>query len=462
MLDDKRIQITACNQETLWKKRISGYQRAFSIISITVALCICIILVSHVSADARSMNYRGLTLGDSVAAASDGSLVITGSTDPTDKALYYVYLAKISTGGETIWKKTYEEQGDSVGQSVRQTLDGGYIVAGTRNTLKAGDRIFLLKTDANGTMQWCKTYGRTGGDTGNDVLQTSDGGYIIAGKANSFTNRTNDEIYLVRTDANGSVIWDRTYEGAIQGYGVSVAQACDGGFVICGPCNGSASVCLIKTDAGGNVAWSKAYGKTYSDFGYSAIMAGDGSYLIVGQTRSSDPAQSGMYLIKTDYEGNAIWDRTYGGYDGIAIVQTNEGGYLLGGTADGSDNGLDFYVVKTDAEGSQLWNKTYGGNHSEFLGEIVQSKDGSYVAIGDYLDSNLLKTSACLIKMDSGGNVVWNKTFSESDFKNTGFTIGPISQKTRADLMMIGHISVLTILAVIGTAVVLLKRRKER
>jgi hypothetical protein len=202
--------------------------------------------------------------------------------------------------------KTYGGTDYDVASSVQQTSDGGYIVAGYTYSFGAGgDDIFLIKTYANGNLQWAKTYGGTWDDWARSVRQTSDGGYIVAGFTGSF-GAGGDDIFLIKTDANGNISWAKTYGGTYSDYAYSVQQTSDGGYIVAGYTYsfgaGDYDIFLIKTDANGNVQWAKTYGGTSDDWAFSVQQISDGGYIVAGYTGSF--GVGGAFLVKTDANGN--------------------------------------------------------------------------------------------------------------------------------------------------------------
>jgi len=154
---------------------------------------------------------------------------------------------------------------------------------------------------------WWKTYGGTASDAGRSVQQTSDGGYVIAGRTGSF-GAGDDDVYLIKTSASGDTLWTRSYGGTDSDRGYSVQQTSDGGYIIAGLTEsfgaGQADVYLIKTDASGDTLWTRTYGGTEYDLGCSVQQTADGGYIVAGYTRSYGAGNCDVYLIKTDSLGS--------------------------------------------------------------------------------------------------------------------------------------------------------------
>jgi uncharacterized delta-60 repeat protein len=318
--------------------------------------------------------------------------------------------------------KTYGGTNDDIAYSVQQTSDGGYIVAGITGSFVAGGDIFLIKTDANGNLQWAKTYGGTDDDKAYSVQQTSDGGYIVAGWTRSFGAY---DIFLIKTDANGNIIWAKTYGETYWGEAYSVQQTSDGGYIVAGSTTsftGWDDIFLIKTDANGNVIWAKTYGGTGDDWVYSVQQTSDGGYIVAGWTDSFGTGGYDFILIKTDANGNIIWAKTYGGTNwdfAYSVQQTSDGGYIVAGYTNSFGAGsYDIFLIKTDANGNIQWAKTYGGTDDDKAYSVQQTSDGGYIVAG-YKSYFFAADNIFLIKTDANGNIVWTKTYWGTDWDRT-------------------------------------------
>jgi len=302
-------------------------------------------------------------VGSSVQQTSDGGYIITGWTrsfGPGTPTCKNVYLIKTSASGDTLWTRTCGGTGDDEGGSVQQTTDGGYIITGYTYPPSAwsGD-VYLIKTDSSGDTLWTRTYGGSEHDGGNSVQQTTDGGYIIAGSTFSFGSGTPNyaNVYLIKTDAQGDTLWTRTHGGPGSDHGFSVQQTSDSGYIITGRTfgTGGVDVYLVKTDAQGDTLWTRTYGGPDYEEGYSVQQTADGCYIVVGYTGPYLVGNHAVYLIKTGASGDTIWTRTYGGPgsdQGFSVRQTSDSGYIIAGyTLSFGAGSYDVFLIKTDSNG---------------------------------------------------------------------------------------------------------------
>ena len=322
------------------------------------------------------------------------------------------------------WNKTFGGANSDSGLSVQQTSDGGYIITGGTESYGAGDfDLWLVKTDSAGTQMWSKTFGGADSDSGLSVQQTSDGGYIITGSTGSYGAGLSD-VWLVKTDAIGTQMWNKTFGEANAEYGFSVQQTSDGGYVITGKKyyfdTSRDDLLLIKTDSAGTQMWSKTFGGANSDYGWSVQQTSDGGYIITGGTESDDTGWDDLWLVKTDSAGTQMWSKTFGGADldsGFSVQQTSDGGYIITGKtfSYGVGGGADFWLVKTDSAGTQMWGKTFGGVYPESGSSVQQTSDGGYIITGRTFSYGAGDNDLWLVKTDSTGTQMWNKTFGGAD-----------------------------------------------
>ncbi|MGZ4068139.1 MAG: T9SS type A sorting domain-containing protein, partial [Bacteroidia bacterium] len=252
----------------------------------------------------------------------------------------------------------------------KQTSDGGFIAGGTIgfSSSSNGIDIYLLKLNSLGIKQWSRKYGDSLDDVCSEIIETNDGGYILAGHTSSFGAGGTD-IYLMKLNSNGDTLWTKTYGG---------------------------------TNSEGNTSWKEVIHQT-TDKGY-----------IVGATTTSFGAGAAdAYLIKTDSLGNMQWSKAYGGTGSEVLYDVKEvssGGYVFTSLSTSFSGGInDFYVVRTNTSGDTLWTKTYGGANVEVPGGIEESPDKGFVISGSTKSFGAGNNDAYVVWTDSLGNTGCNQ-----------------------------------------------------
>ncbi len=289
-------------------------------------------------------------------------------------------------------------------------------------------------------LTWEKAYG--GNDDDNDwaysLIQTTDGGYALVGYTCSYGAGGSD-FWVIKLDSQGKKLWDRTYGGSEEDLAFSIIQTTDGGYAVAGVTSskgaGETDFRVIKLDHKGNVIWDKTYGGRHDDWAYSIVQTTDGGYALAGYTESKGAGETDFWVIKLDHEGNVIWDKTFGGSDddeAFSIIQTIDDGYIVSGRTHWSY----FCIIKMDYEGNILWKKiNYEGGPicpAEFL---IQTTDGDYIVGGSTYSKGAGKEDAWIIKLDKQGNLLWDKIFKE----NNNSAIFSIIQTTDGGYIAIGH-----------------------
>jgi hypothetical protein len=329
--------------------------------------------------------------GYSVIETKDGGYVIVGFTKSFGEVKGDVYLIKIDQKGDKMWEKTFGGEELDFGKSVIETKDGGYIIAGTTFSFgSGGDDVYLIKTDSNGRKIWEKTFGGYGFDSGSSVIETTDGGYIVVGKTAPFLSN-NFDVYLIKVDSNGNKVWERTFGGEGYDSGNSVIETKDGGYLIAG---------LTESFGMGKVELPHWLAKESQ------------SLFLLGK--------ADIYLVKTDSKGNKIWEKTFGGFrndSAKCVIETKDGGYIIVGvtTSLGKD-GTDIYLIKTDSLGNRIWEKTFGGKGNDDGRSVIETNDGGYLITGWTESFGKGRWDVYLIKTDSNGRKIWEKTFGGRKF----------------------------------------------
>jgi hypothetical protein len=364
------------------------------------------------------------------------------------------------------WQKTLGGTDFDGATCIQQTSDGGYIVAGT-TVCNDGDvtgnygenDVWVVKLNATGVIVWQKALGGTLSDYANSIQQTSDGGYIVAGSTQSNNgdvtgnhNTGYDDVWVVKLNTTGAIVWQKTLGGTDHDIGKSIKQTSDGGYIVAGftysndgDVNGNHSVfydCwIIKLNSIGEIIWQKTLGGTNDDIASEIQQTSDGGYIIAGLTASNNgdvTQQQGIFdcwVVKLNSIGEIIWQKTYGGTDqdsATSIQQTLDGGYIVAGntySSDGDVSGnhgdLDVWIIKINALGTIVWQKALGGTGTDYASSIQQRLDGSYIVAG-YTYSNNGDVSGnhttdnslndyWVIKLNADGTIVWQKTLGGTD-----------------------------------------------
>ncbi len=350
--------------------------------------------------------------GYEVEQTSDGGFIIVGSTYSLNAGYYDIYLIKTDNQGAEVWSRKFGDDNQDYGHSVRQTPDGGYIVVGSTNSFGAGSYdVWLIKTDDEGNIVWSRTIGGSERDYGYSVDNTSDGGYIIVGSTESFGSGSSD-VYLIKRNSGGNAEWSKTFGYAFFEEGAAVRETSDKGYIIVGSMStvfNKKDILLIRTDSQGNEVWSKTFGGDSTDLGYSVRQTLDGGYIIAGTTNSFGAVNFDMWLIKTDSLGNEEWNTISGTVNtevGTSVAQTADGGYIVAGYVYDQSNS-DMKLFRTDAQGNILWIKQLGGSGNDHGRSVILSSDGGYMITGDFSDNTAENRTHGILTNSVDSRDVW-------------------------------------------------------
>ena len=257
--------------------------------------------------------YGGVNddIAHSIQQTSDGGYIVAGGTYSYGAGFIDFWIIKLNLNGDIDWQKTFGGGNDDVAYSIQQTSpDGGYIVAGQSSSLgnPLGD-IWILKLKSNGDIDWQKTYGGTASSTANCIKQTSDGGYIVAGETSS-SGAGSADVWVLKLDADGNLQtgWPKTYGGASFDAANSIQQTLDGGYIVAGETAssgaGSTDFWILKLNANGDIVWQKTYGGSNDDIARSIQQTLDGGFIVAGETSSSGAGYADFWILKIDENGN--------------------------------------------------------------------------------------------------------------------------------------------------------------
>ena len=391
--------------------------------------------------------------GDGV---KDDGYIVAGYT--TEEGSENSRVLKLNSDGSIAWQKTYGEfsfagfpsYAERKAYFIQQTSEGGYILAGGTTCCGAGGvDVLVLKLDSNGNVTWQKTYGGSDDDYAYAIQQTSDEGYIIVYGPHCRGCGSN----VLKFDSDGNIVWQKTYNNDLYptketlDFVRSIQQTTDGGYIIAGT-----GICpyvdhyhpnlMMKLDSSGNVSWMKVYG--IIDIPTFIQQTFDGGYIVVGETAGS-PGY--LWLMKLDSNGNVSWEKVSSYEDeiifaGSSVQQTTDGTYIVASTSMIYDYGAGIYqnsvcLLKFDSDGNIIWQKTYGGDWNSGARSIHLTADGGYIVAGytEYLGAG--GKDFFVLKLDSIGNipncnVINTSNVSISDFDVVGSDCSVIIDSTSA------------------------------
>ncbi|HLP94669.1 MAG TPA: T9SS type A sorting domain-containing protein [Saprospiraceae bacterium] len=331
-----------------------------------------------------------------------------------------IWLARLDASGNLVWKQNYGGLNDDLAFALKSTYDGGYIFAGftLSNSIDVsgnhgGFDAWVVKLDSLGSIIWQKCLGGSDKDEAWDVVQSQDGGFVVVGTTRSSdgdvtVNYGSDDFWVVKLDATGNLLWQRSFGGSNSDEGRVISNTDDGGFIIAGRTSsvdghisqtqGGMDFWVVKLNFEGKIEWDKNYGGTGIDWAEDLHQTRDGGYIISGISRSSNGhaiGSHGLYdflVVKTDKDGEVEWTKVLGGSNedyGRSILQTQDDGYAVcgmvqssDGDAVGNDGLADAWVVKLNSSGELQWQKSLGGTQDESFYALAETSEGSLILAG--------------------------------------------------------------------------------
>ena len=328
---------------------------------------------------------------ESVTQISGENYVVTGTYDAGGPGgANQFWIMRVDSSGNHVWNETHGGALDDGAKSIIQTSDGGYILAGYTASYGAGSYdVWIVKTNSTGGQTWARTYGDSNNDVANSIKQTSDGGYILVGYSDVGADGNEDAI-LMKTNSTGDSdaskpgMWNVTFDWGASDNLFSFQEISGDNYILAGK-NGS-DFWIIKTNSTGGHVWNKTYDKSANDIAYSINQTNDGGFLVSG-TNGTDG-----WIIKTNSTGDHVWNKTHdsGGSDSIKSVITSDSDFVFAGQANNNA-----WVFKLNSTGDLIWNQTYNYGSGDIFNEIEKTPDDGFIAVG------LNGTDALIIKLES-------------------------------------------------------------
>jgi len=341
----------------------------------------------------------------------DGGYIIAGETTSFGAGGYDAWLIKTDKEGREEWNKTFGGDLKDGARSVIITHDSCIVMAGYTDSYGHGGNhdFWLIKTDETGNELWNRTYGGDHSEAGFSVIETTDGGFIMTGYTYSFGAGAND-IWLIKTNPTGQAIWTKTFGTSAGEYGMSVQQTNDQGVIIAG-CKSSFGArkddgWLVKTNADGSKLWDRTIGGGSNDWFGSVVQTRDGGYIITGDTASYSKGGYDAWFIKINDSGISQWQTVLGDafFDetSYSVQETMDGGYIATGSITSlNTSSSDLWVRKLNASGTEQWCLLFQGGQKDCGYSIRPTTDGGSIVVG-YTDSlDLSDRNVILIKVSS-------------------------------------------------------------
>jgi len=335
---------------------------------------------------------------------------------------------------EVVLQSNYGGEKQEEISGVWPTADEGFLFGGHTNSKgKGGMDMWIVKADKNGKVQWDKTHGGEQDDVINDMIEATDGGFLMVGHTSS-QGAGGKDFWLVKVNEKGEVAWEKTYGEANSDVAQAVVATKDGGYLVAGSHHSSEKqekgkyinfnfehyIWLIKTDKTGTEEWRQAIKCEDMVSVSDIITTKDGGFALLANTRFNEAKYEDMWLIKMNEKGEKKWDTVIKGETvdvGQALVQHNDGSYVIAGTTYiGDFTNSDAWLVKVSEKGKQQWAKTYGGKSTDQAYTLFSTRDG-YIIGGLNASGTAESGSMWLFKVDKKGDMQWETTFGKDYFE---------------------------------------------
>jgi hypothetical protein len=358
------------------------------------------------------------------------------------------------------WQRCLGGTNTDIAQSIQQTSDGGFIVAGGTES-NDGDvsgnhgayDYWVVKLNSSGNIEWQKCLGGTSYDVANSIQQTSDGGFIVSGYTGSNDGDVSGkygatDYWIVKLNSSGDIEWQKCLGGIYDDFAYSIQQTNDGGFIVAGfkesnesdmsGNHGAIDALVVKLNSSGDIEWQKCLGGTDYDSAHSIQQISDGGFIVAGRTRSNNGDVSGnhgacdYWVVKLNSSGDIEWQKCLGGtdYDGASsIQQTSDGGFIVTGGKVSNDGDVlvnhgdyDAWVVKLNSSGDIEWQKCLGGTNVDQAFSIQQTSDGGFIVAGGTwsndgdMSGNHGGSDYWVVKLNSSGDIEWQKCLGGTDY----------------------------------------------
>jgi len=347
---------------------------------------------------------------NAVIETSEKDLLLVGSTKGKRKVLWVVKLHK---DGKPAWGKTYELHYNSAGNSVVETFDGNYVIAGFTVARDSTQRdMWVLKIDKSGELLWEKSFGGLGDDVAKAIVQTRDGGLVVAGFTQKYT-WFQTKFWIMKLDKNGNFKWEDKVIAKLNERAFAIIEAKDGGLVLAGfRGNKMRMFRVIRFSKTGEQEWLETYRIGYWSVANSLIQTQDGAYVVVGYTKKVGKLNYDILLVKIDQNGQLLWNKTIGSNDwdeATSVTETYDKGLAVAGySLSKKFNKADFWIMKLDNHGETLWEKKFDRRSLDFANSITETSDHGLVVAGSTFSETVHNWDYALLKYKNNDKLKFN------------------------------------------------------
>lgn len=318
----------------------------------------------------------------------------------------------------------YGSDTEDNGYGIAEDASGNFYMVGSTAATPAAISLkqgLLIKTDSAGTMLWSREYGGAGTDLFSEIIPTTDGNFLMIGTTTSFPLGSASQAYMVKVDPNGDMIWEKVFGDVSLDYMEDVIETSDGGYLLVGigykPMASSADISVLKLNAAGDSLWGKKYGASGHDGAASVALDPSGNAMVLCYTDNFGAVNRDLYLMKLNVNGDSIGAWLYGSpeYEEAQDIQyCSDGNFILcGHTAGFGDPYHNAYLLKVDPNGGLIWQNNYGGPGHQGGEHVVQTSDGGFAITGRSILSSEL-SQVFLFKISATGSFQWERKFGNS------------------------------------------------
>jgi len=395
----------------------------FIIIALVMIFILFLLNLSEVNSQTtweRTYGGSGYDYANFMEPTADGGFIIGGKTNSFGALDDAAWILKLNSKGKISWQKMYDGSGYGYDNplSIREIGGGGFIFTGYTTTFGDNGDMWITKLNSSGNIIWQKIYGTLNWDEGDSIIQTSDNNYVVLGVTSD--NLGYYDLWLLKLDTNGNIIWQYTYGGSDDEYASIVRQTSDGGFIIAASTysfgQGNLDAWILKLDSSGNIIWQKTYGSAYDEWLNWIEQTSDGGYIVAGAKYVS-ATDYNAWIMKLNSSGAVSWEKIFGvnQEEAFSIQQTSDGGYIVGcSTGNYGAGSIDIWVLKLDSSGNTQWQKTYGDTNSDQVAMVKAVSSGGYIIGGRTFSWGATGLNFLGIKVDQNGNMTPACNFAAS------------------------------------------------